>query len=87
MTKTIAQSMQIVQNSISQAIAQFDKMTGISNVVADNIQGISKALDSLNTDDLESMFNTFKVGTELIVASYVALKVFKRWIMLLTMRY
>ena len=77
MTKTIAQSMQIVKNSIGQTIAQFDKMTGVSNVIADNIQGISKALDSLNTDDLESMFNTFKVGAELIVASYVAIKLLR----------
>ena len=77
MSKTIAQSMQIVQNSIGQVIAQFDKMTGVSNVIADNIQGISKALDAINSDDLESMFNTFKLGTELIVGTYVALKLLR----------
>lgn len=77
MTKTIAQSMQIVANSISQVIAQFDKMTGISNVLSDNIQGISKALDSISSYELENMFDTLKVGVEVMAAAYVGLKLLK----------
>ncbi len=77
MTKTIAQSMQIVKNSIGQTIAEFDKMTGISNVIADNIQGISKALDSISSDELQNMFNTLKVGAEVMAAAYVGLKILK----------
>lgn len=77
MTKTIAQSMQIVSNSISKAIAEFDKITGISNVISENILSISKSLESVNSNDLESLFNTFKLGTELIVGTYIALKILK----------
>lgn len=77
MTKTIAQSSQIVSNSIQKIIGDFDKMNGISNVIADTIQGISKALENLNANDLESMFNTFKLSAELIVGAYVALKLLR----------
>lgn len=69
MTKTIAQSSNCFK-FYSKIIGDFDKMNGISNVIADTIQGISKALENLNANDLESMFNTFKLSAELIVGTH-----------------
>ena len=55
MTKTIAQSSQIILNSIQKIIGDFDKMTGVSTRLASMMQDIGKYLESISGDKLQSI--------------------------------
>lgn len=61
MTKTIAQSSQIISNSIQKIIGDFDKMTGVSTRLAGMMQDIGKYLESISGDKLQAIADTTEV--------------------------
>lgn len=58
MTKTIAQSSQIISNSIQKIIGDFDKMTGVSGRLAEMMQDIGKYLESISSEKLQAIADT-----------------------------
>lgn len=73
-TKTIDQSFQNLSNSGQKVINDFDKLTGISKSVSENIIGISSAIDSLDVEQIANLAEYAKNAAIAIGLSYTALK-------------
>ncbi|MFY4844583.1 tape measure protein [Aliarcobacter butzleri] len=73
-TKTIDQSFQNLSNSGQKLINDFDKITGISKSVSENIIGISSAIDSLDVEQIANLAEYAKNAAIAIGLSYTALK-------------
>lgn len=73
-TKTIDQSFQNLSNSGQKVINDFDKLTGISKSVSENIIGISSAIDSLDVEQIANLAEYAKNASIAIGLSYTALK-------------
>lgn len=74
-TKTIDQSFQNLSNSGQKLINDFDKITGISKSVSENIIGISNAIDSLDVEQIANLAENAKNAALAIGLTYGALKV------------
>lgn len=74
-TKTIDQSFQNLSNSGQKLINDFDKITGISKSVSENIIGISSAIDSLDVEQIANLAENAKNAALAIGLTYGALKV------------
>lgn len=74
-TKTIDQSFQNLSNSGQKLINDFDKLTGISKSVSENIIGISSAIDSLDVEQIANLADNAKNAAIAIGLTYGALKV------------
>lgn len=74
-TKTIDQSFQNLSNSGQKVINDFDKLTGISKSVSENIIGISSAIDSLDVEQIANLAENAKNAAIAIGLTYGALKV------------
>ena len=73
-TKTIDQSFQNLSNSGQKLINDFDKITGISKSVSENIIGISSSIDSLDVEQIANLAEYAKNAAIAIGLSYTALK-------------